>query len=74
MTNIDHFAAVGNVLVQGAPEAVAIAWWAVRQILSAVQDDYKLYSFFGQSLTNITEMMALIRTYDRLYDERTNAR
>lgn len=31
---------------------------------------YKLYGFFGGALSDITEMMVVIRTYDKLYDER----
>jgi len=70
MDNIDKFVAIGNFAMTGAPETVGLAWFAVKQVLNAVQNNYKLYGFFGQALTNITEMLVLIRTYDKLYDER----
>ena len=74
MDNIDHFVSIGNFMMKGSPETVGLAWFAVKQVLNAVQNNYKLYGFFGQALTNITEMLVLIRTYDKLYDERKNSR
>ena len=74
MDNIDRFVAIGNFAMKGAPETVGLAWFAVKQVLNAVQNNYKLYGFFGQALTSITEMLVLIRTYDKLYDERKNSK
>ncbi|KAI9699589.1 MAG: hypothetical protein M1820_007088 [Bogoriella megaspora] len=68
--NIDSFVAVGNFAMKGAPESVGMAWFAVKLTLSAIQSNYQLYSLFGSGLTDITEMMVIIRHYDRLYDER----
>src|SRR5690348_6308770 len=69
MNNIDRFVDVGDYAMKGAPETVGLAWFAVKQILNATKNNYKLYSFFGESLNSITEMLVLIRTYDKLYDE-----
>jgi hypothetical protein len=70
MSNMERFIAVGDYMVKGSPETVALAWWAVKQILGGIQNNYKLYGFFGSALANITDAMVVIRTYDRLYDER----
>ena len=73
MENIDKFVAIGNYAMKGAPETVGLAWFAVKQVLNGIQNNYKLYTFFGTALSNITEMMVLIRTYDKLYDDRKTA-
>ncbi len=70
MDNVGKFVAVGDIAMKGAPETVGLAWFAIKQVLNAVQNNYKLYDFFGLALTNITEMLVLIRTYDKIYDER----
>jgi hypothetical protein len=70
MDNIDRFVAVGDFAMKGAPETVGLAWFAVKQILNATRNNYKLYSFFGDSLNSITEMIVVIQTYAKLYDER----
>ena len=68
--NIDSFVAVGNFAMKGAPESVGMAWFAVKLTLTAIQSNYALYSLFGSGLTDTTEILVLIRHYDRLYDER----
>ncbi|KAI9685134.1 MAG: hypothetical protein M1822_004721 [Bathelium mastoideum] len=68
--NIDNFVAVGNFAMKGAPESVGMAWFAVKLCLSAIESNYNLYALFGSGLTDTTEIMVLIRHYDRLYDER----
>ena len=73
MDNIGKFVAAGDIAIQGAPETIGIAWWAIKQVLNAMQNNYKLYTFFSQALTNITEMMVLIRSIDRLYDKRKSS-
>ena len=73
MNNINKFVAIGDYAMKGAPETVGLAWFAVKQVLNAVQNNYKLYDYFGTALNNITEMMVLIRTYDKLYDDRKTA-
>ncbi|KAI9774482.1 MAG: hypothetical protein M1839_001715 [Geoglossum umbratile] len=65
--NISRFVAIGDIVMTGSLGAVGLAWFALKQVLNAVQNNYKLYSFFGQALTSITEMLVLIRTYDKLY-------
>ncbi len=71
--NVGKFVAIGDFAMKGAPETVGLAWFAIKQVLNAVQNNYKLYDFFGQALTNITEMLVLIQTYDKLYDERKSS-
>lgn len=73
MANIGNFVAVGNYAMTGAPESVGLAWFAVKLTLSAIQSNYDLYTFFGSSLTDISEIMIIIPHYDRLYDERAKA-
>ena len=68
--NINNFVAVGNFAMKGAPESVGMAWFAVKLTLSAIQSNYQLYGLFGSGLTDITEIMVVIKHYDRLYDER----
>ncbi|KAK0616888.1 ankyrin repeat-containing domain protein [Immersiella caudata] len=67
--NINNFVAAGDKLAEGAPESVALAWWAISKSLGAIQANYELYSLFGTGLSDISEIMVLIRHYDRLYDE-----
>ncbi|KAK3381218.1 ankyrin repeat-containing domain protein [Podospora didyma] len=68
--NINNFVDAGNFAMKGAPESVGLAWFAVKLTLSAIQSNYELYTFFGTGLTDITEIMLIVRHYDRLYDER----
>ena len=70
MDNINRFVMITDYAMKGAPETVGLAWWGIKQVLNAVQNNYKLYGFFGTALGDITEMMVVIRTYDKLYDER----
>ncbi|TKA78418.1 hypothetical protein B0A55_03055 [Friedmanniomyces simplex] len=70
MGNIDSFVSVGNFTMQGAPESVGMAWFAVKLALTAIQNNYALYNLFGSGLLDLTEMMVIIRHYDLLYDER----
>ncbi|KAM7196764.1 ankyrin-3 [Naviculisporaceae sp. PSN 640] len=75
MGNIGNFIEAGNMIVnKGAPESVGMAWFAVRLTLSAIQNNYELYSLFGSGLGDITEIMIIVRHYDRLYDERANSK
>lgn len=71
MGNINNFVEVGNYAMKGAPESVGLAWFAVKLTLSAIQNNYELYTFFGTGLVDITEIMIIIPHYDRLYDERS---
>lgn len=73
MDNINRFVSITDYAMKGAPETVGLAWFAIKQVLNAVQNNYKLYGFFGSALGDITEMLVIIRTYDKLYDERSNA-
>ncbi|KAM7211429.1 ankyrin-3 [Rhypophila decipiens] len=74
MGNIGTFVEAGNIAMKGAPESVGMAWFAVKLTLTAIQNNYELYSFFGSGLGDITEIMIVVRHYDRLYDERANAK
>ena len=65
MENLDKFTTFGNVAVSAAPESVGLAWFAISQVLSAVQNDYKLYGTFNTALNDITEVMVLVRAYDK---------
>lgn len=69
--NIGAFIQVGNFTMQGAPESVGLAWFAVKTVLGAIQSNHELYGIFGSGLSNITEIMVLVSHYDRLYYERT---
>jgi hypothetical protein len=69
--NIGTFIQVGNYAMKGAPESVGLAWFAVKTVLSAIQNNHELYGIFGSGLSNITEIMVLVSHYDRLYYERT---
>ncbi|KAH6690215.1 hypothetical protein BKA61DRAFT_286666 [Leptodontidium sp. MPI-SDFR-AT-0119] len=73
MDNIGRFVQITDYAMKGAPETVGLAWWAIKQVLGAVQNNYKLYGFFGGALSDITEMLVIIRSYDKLYDERSNS-
>lgn len=64
---IDKFTTFGNVAMSAAPESVGLAWFAISQVLSAIQNDYKLYGTFNTALNDITEIMILVRTYDKIY-------
>jgi len=64
--NINVFVAAGDKLANGAPESVALAWWAISKSLGAIQANYELYSLFGTGLSDISEIMVLVRHYDRL--------
>lgn len=68
--NINNFVEAGNTLMEGAPESVGLAWFAVKITLSAIQSNYELYNLFGSGLSDISEIMIIVRHYDRLYDER----
>ena len=70
MENMDSFVAVGNFTMKGAPETIGLAWFAVKLVMAGIQNNYNLYALFGQGLTDISELMVLIKHYDRLYDER----
>ncbi|KAK3935765.1 ankyrin repeat-containing domain protein [Diplogelasinospora grovesii] len=72
MDNIQNFVAAGNYAMTAAPESVGLAWFAVKLTLSAIQNNYDLYTFFGTGLTDISEIMIIIPHYDRLYDERSS--
>ncbi|KAK5653004.1 hypothetical protein OQA88_9290 [Cercophora sp. LCS_1] len=69
--NINNFVSAGNTLMEGAPESVGLAWFAVKITLSAIQSNYELYNLFGSGLSDISEIMIIVRHYDRLYDERS---
>ncbi|KAI9661799.1 MAG: hypothetical protein M1821_009038 [Bathelium mastoideum] len=68
MENLDKFTSFGDVAMTAAPESVGLAWFAISQVLGAIQNDYKLYGIFNAALNDITEMMVLVRTYDKIYD------
>ncbi|KAI9709428.1 MAG: hypothetical protein M1812_007705 [Candelaria pacifica] len=68
MTNLDMFQSFGDAAMTAAPESIGLAWWAIRQILGAIQNDYKLYETFNAGLKDITDMMVLVRTYDKIYE------
>ena len=67
--NINNFVEAGNTVMEGAPESVGLAWFAIKLTLSAIQANYELYTFFGTGLTDISEIMIIVRHYDDLYDE-----
>ncbi|MAD85291.1 MAG: hypothetical protein CL912_20215 [Deltaproteobacteria bacterium] len=64
MDNIGRFVQITDYAMKGAPETVGLAWWAIKQVLGAVQNNYKLYGFFGGALSDITEMLVIIRSYE----------
>ncbi len=71
MGNIENFVAAGDFLTKNAPESVGMAWYAVKLTLTAIHSNYDLYTFFGSGLSDISEIMIIVRHYDRLYDERS---
>lgn len=71
MENLDKFTKSGNLAMTAAPESVGLIWFAISQVLSAVQNDYKLYGTFNAALNDITEMMALVRSFDKIYQGNT---
>lgn len=71
MSNIESFIEAGDNLTEGAPESVGMAWFAVRLTLKAISSNYELYTCFGTGLSDISEIMVIVRHYDRLYDERS---
>ncbi|KAL9586770.1 MAG: hypothetical protein Q9203_003742 [Teloschistes exilis] len=70
MDSIDKFVVIRDLAMKEAPETIGLAWFANKLLLNALQSNYRLYTFFGNALSNITEMMVLIRTYDNLCDQR----
>ena len=68
MENLDKFLTFGNVTMTAAPESIGLAWFAISNVLGAIQNDYKLYETFNAGLKDITDMMVLVRTYDRIYE------
>ena len=71
MANIENFCAAGDFVTKSAPESVGMAWYAVKLTLTAIHSNYELYTFFGSGLSDISEIMIMVRHYDRLYDERS---
>ncbi|KAL2178339.1 ankyrin repeat-containing domain protein [Thermothelomyces heterothallicus CBS 202.75] len=71
MENIEHFVAAGDFVTKNAPESVGMAWYAIKLTLTAIHTNYDLYTFFGSGLSDISEIMVIVRHYDRLYDERS---
>ncbi|KAK4110138.1 hypothetical protein N656DRAFT_831090 [Canariomyces notabilis] len=71
MNNINNFVAAGDFVTKSAPESVGMAWYAVKLTLTAIHSNYDLYTFFGSGLSDISEIMILVRHYDQLYDERS---
>lgn len=74
MANIENFVTAGDFVTKNAPESVGMAWYAVKLILTAIHTNYDLYTFFGSGLSNISEIMIIVRHFDRLYDERSRPR
>ena len=68
MENLDKFLTFGDVAMTAAPESIGLAWFAISNILGAIQNDYKLYETFNAGLKDITDMMVLVRTYDKIYE------
>ena len=69
MENLDQFLNLGDASMKAAPDSVGLVWFAIRTILGAIHNDYKLYETFYDGLKDITEMMVLVRTYDKIYEE-----
>ncbi|KAK4043889.1 ankyrin-3 [Parachaetomium inaequale] len=69
--NIENFVAAGDFVTKNAPESVGMAWYAIKLTLTAIHSNYDLYTFFGSGLSDISEIMIIVRHYDRLYDERS---
>jgi hypothetical protein len=70
MSNMQRIMTVGDYMMKSAPESISLGWWAIKQVLGGIQNNYKLYGFFGSALADITDAMVVIATYDRLYNER----
>lgn len=68
--NIGTFISIGDYVMRKAPESISTAWFGISLGLSAIQNNYALYSLFGTGLTDQVEMMITITHYDKLYDER----
>ena len=67
MENLDKFLSFGDVAMTAAPESIGLAWFVIKNVLGAIQNDYKLYELFHTGLGDITDMMVLVRTYDNIY-------
>ena len=67
MENLDKFTSFGDAVMPAAPQSVGLAWFAIRNVLGAIQNDYKLYLVFNTGLQDIMDMLVLVRTYDDLY-------
>ncbi len=52
--------------MDAAPESIGLAWLAIKQVLNAIQNDYKLYTTFNTALDDITVMTVLVQTYDKI--------
>ena len=71
MENLDNFLTFGDAAVRAAPESIGLAWFVIKNVLGAIQNDYKLYELFNTGLKDITDMMVLVRTYDNIYKGHT---
>ncbi|KAL2148960.1 hypothetical protein VTH82DRAFT_1646 [Thermothelomyces myriococcoides] len=71
MESIRVFIEAGDFATQSAPESVGMAWFAIRLTLNAINANYELYTFFGTGLSDVSEIMIIVRQYDRLYNEKT---
>ena len=71
MRNLDKLVTFGNVAKAAAPESVGLVWFAVSLVLGAILNDYKLYESFQAALYDITDMMVLVSTYHKLYQDQT---
>lgn len=67
MENLDKFLSFGDAAMTAAPESLGLAWFVIKNVLGAIQNDYKLYELFHTGLGDITDMMVLVRTYDKIY-------
>ena len=67
MENLDKFLTFGDAAMTAAPESIGLAWFVIKNVLGAIQNDYKLYELFNTGLKDITDMMVLVRTYDNIY-------
>jgi len=67
LENLGKFISSANVAMDAAPESIGLAWFAIKQVLNAIQNDYKLYATFNTALNDITEMTVLVQTYDKIF-------
>ena len=67
MENLDKFLSFGDVAMTAAPESIGLAWFVIKNVLGAIQNDYKLYELFNAGLKDITDIMVLVKTYDNIY-------